>query len=60
MNPITRTAEKLEREALGLFDALKSHSSLYARRGLSEVAWKRYERRTRITDVVRSLERMGA
>lgn len=46
MNPITHTAYQLEKEALSLYDALRQHRSLYARKGLSKVAWRRYERRT--------------
>jgi hypothetical protein len=60
MNPITNTAIKLEKEAHSLYNALQNHTRLYARRSLSDAAYARYERRTRLTDQVRRLERMAA
>lgn len=59
MNPIAIAARTLEIQSWNLYEQLRRDSRLHAH-SLRDAAYARYERRTRLTDQVRRLERMAA
>lgn len=59
MNPITTTARTLEIQAWNLYWTL-ANRPLTRHALLASKAYARYERRTRLTDQIRRLEKMAA